>query len=241
MGQVKPSERARDRILDDDEIRHLHRVLDLAKPFDRFVWYLLHSALRRNEAGHAVWGEVKFVNEQSYRGYVLDIPGSRMKGKLPHVVPLVSLHLLGDAASAPHERKKEQRIFAGVNPFSRNKAELDKRLPPDMPRWTLHDCRRTARSLMARAGVPEEHAERCLAHVQGGVAGIYNRYEYLREKADALQKIETLIASIVSGKQEVDLLAAMAVEHIAQWAKQHGIDPSQIEITLKEGKAEDFS
>ena len=30
--------------------------------------------------------------------------------------------------------------------------------------WTLHDCRRTARSLMARAGVSSEHAERVLGH-----------------------------------------------------------------------------
>src|SRR6185436_8777018 len=33
---------------------------------------------------------------------------------------------------------------------------------PDVQPWVHHDLRRTARSLMARAGVPREHAERVL-------------------------------------------------------------------------------
>ena len=48
--------------------------------------------------------------------------------------------------------------------------------------WTLHDLRRTARSLMSRAGVPSEHAERVLGHVIKGVEGIYDRHGYSEEK-----------------------------------------------------------
>src|SRR5262245_20792464 len=49
--------------------------------------------------------------------------------------------------------------------------------------WTIHDLRRTARSLMARAGTLNEIAERVLGHAIGGVHGIYNRHEYREEKA----------------------------------------------------------
>lgn len=38
------------------------------------------------------------------------------------------------------------------NSFSKAKADLDKKLA-DVPHWTLHDLRRTARSLMSKAGV----------------------------------------------------------------------------------------
>jgi len=55
-----------------------------------------------------------------------------------------------------------------------------------MPPWRLHDLRRTARSLMSRAKVPTDHAERVLGHVIGGVRETYDRYEYLDEKRDAL-------------------------------------------------------
>jgi hypothetical protein len=39
----------------------------------------------------------------------------------------------------------------------------------------LHDLRRTARSLMSRAGVAPNIAERCLAHT---IRGVYDRYAY---------------------------------------------------------------
>ena len=41
--------------------------------------------------------------------------------------------------------------------------------------WRLHDLRHTARSLMSRAGVNPDIAERCLGHVIGGVRGVYDR------------------------------------------------------------------
>jgi len=77
------------------------------------------------------------------------------------------------------------------------------KLKPDLDRasgvtgWTLHDLRRTARSLMSRAGVNTDHAERCLGHVIGGVRGVYDRHEYLAEKRQAFEALAALIDSIV--------------------------------------------
>ena len=64
--------------------------------------------------------------------------------------------------------------------------------------WKLHDLRRTARSLMSRAGVRPDIAERCLGHIVGGVEGIYDRHTYDAEKADALRKLAALIERIVN-------------------------------------------
>jgi integrase len=64
--------------------------------------------------------------------------------------------------------------------------------------WRLHDLRRTARSLMSRAGVLSEHAERVLGHSIGGVEAIYNRHSYDAEKGDALRKLAALIERIVT-------------------------------------------
>ena len=49
--------------------------------------------------------------------------------------------------------------------------------------------RRTARSLMSRAGVRPDIAERVMGHAIGGVEGIYDRHSYKAEKADALQRL----------------------------------------------------
>jgi len=64
---------------------------------------------------------------------------------------------------------------------------------------TSTTLRRTARSLMSRAGVPSDHAERCLGHVIGGVRGVYDRHEYHREKARAFEALAAEIARIVEG------------------------------------------
>ena len=71
-----------------------------------------------------------------------------------------------------------------------------------MPRWTLHDMRRTARSLMSRAKVPTDHAERALGHVIGGVRETYDRHEYLDEKRQAFDALAGLVALILDPPAE---------------------------------------
>jgi hypothetical protein len=60
-------------------------------------------------------------------------------------------------------------------------------------RYGLLHGQRTARSLMAEAGVSENVAERVLGHALPGVRGVYNRYDYADEKADALQRLAAKI------------------------------------------------
>jgi integrase len=64
--------------------------------------------------------------------------------------------------------------------------------------WTLHDLRRTAKTLMARARVRPDISERVLGHVIGGVEGVYDRYEYLAEKRDALAELAKLVREIAT-------------------------------------------
>jgi len=60
-----------------------------------------------------------------------------------------------------------------------------------MPAWRLHDCRRTAATMMAELGILPHIIEAILNHVSGhraGVAGIYNRARYEGEMRAALQR-----------------------------------------------------
>ena len=67
-----------------------------------------------------------------------------------------------------------------------------------MPHWTVHDVRRTCKTLMSRAGVRPDISERVLGHVIPGVEGVYDRWNYLSEKKEALEKLEAMIKRIVS-------------------------------------------
>jgi dihydroxyacid dehydratase/phosphogluconate dehydratase len=80
------------------------------------------------------------------------------------------------------------------------KAELDARAP--IAPWTLHDLRRTARSLMSRAGVNRDIAERTLGHTIPGVEGVYDRHGYTDEKARALEALASLVDHIVNPRAD---------------------------------------
>jgi integrase len=84
----------------------------------------------------------------------------------------------------------------------KSKAAFDAKLPADMRSWVLHDLRRSARSLMSRAGVPSEHAERVMGHAVDGIVGVYDRYEYMDEKANALERLATLIGTAILDPRE---------------------------------------
>ena len=55
--------------------------------------------------------------------------------------------------------------------------------------FTVHDLRRTCRSLLAELGTPEHIAERCVNHKVKGLVGIYDRHNYLDERREALEKL----------------------------------------------------
>jgi integrase len=69
--------------------------------------------------------------------------------------------------------------------------------------WVIHDLRRTARSLLSRAGIASDHAERCLGHVIGGVRGVYDRHEYFDEKAKAFEALAAQVQRIINPKANV--------------------------------------
>ena len=66
-----------------------------------------------------------------------------------------------------------------------------------IPHWTLHDLRRTAKTLMVRAGVRPDISERVLGHAIVGVEGTYDRHSYADEKRDALEKLAAMIERIL--------------------------------------------
>jgi integrase len=190
MVRTKPSERARERVLTDDELRKIWAVNNGV--FGSFIRFLLLTGARRNEASELTWEE---IDEGDWT-----LPAARNKTKVDLVRPLskAALALVEDGKS------KATWVFTtdGVSPisgFSKFKAAFDKASGTDG--WTLHDCRRTARSLMSRAGVPSDHAERCLGHVIGGVRGVYDRHAYHTEKQQAFEALAGIIERIVSGSQ----------------------------------------
>jgi integrase len=197
MARTKPHENARSRILTDDELRAVWTTAEgQAHPFAALVRFLLLTAARRTEAVAATWAEIDGTD------WVL--PAARNKTKIELVRPL--------SAAAQGVLTKLPRIadgsfvftLNGRNPLgnlSRHKRVFD--CACGVAGWTLHDLRRSARSLMSRAGVPSDHAERCLGHVIGGIRGVYDRHAFHHEKLHAFEALAALIKRIVNPTDNV--------------------------------------
>jgi integrase len=100
-------------------------------------------------------------------------------------------------------RNDPGKHYGSFSAFGDGKAMLDKameEIKPGIPHWTLHDLRRTARSLMSRAKVRPDIAERVLGHAIAGVQGVYDRHAYDLERAQALTALSTLIGRILVEK-----------------------------------------
>ena len=72
--------------------------------------------------------------------------------------------------------------------------QLEAKLP-EMAHWTIHDLRRTSRTLMSReaVGISEDLAERIFGHAQGGIRGVYARHRFEGEMGRALVRLADLI------------------------------------------------
>jgi integrase len=177
----------RERILTDDEIRKIW--VDAPGPFPALVKFLLLTGARRDEAAKMTWGEVV--------DGTWELPAARNKTKLDLCRPLSA----AATAVIESQRGASDYVFtangkSGFSDFGRAKAAFD--AATGTSGWTIHDVRRTSRSLMSRAGVDRDHAERCLGHVIPGVEGIYNRHHYQPEMQHAYDLLAGLLQRIIN-------------------------------------------
>lgn len=156
----------------------------------------LLTATRRSETTNAVWLEIADVG-------VWTIPSTRYKTRREHVVPLshsaqvvmsklevASPYLFGLTDCAPDPWTLWNTIVDAGGPCGGGLS------------W--HSLRKTARTLMSRAGVRSEHAERALGHVQGAVERAYDKHGYFVEKRAAFEALASEIECIVNGRRSLD-------------------------------------
>ena len=128
------------------------------------------------------------------------ISADRMKAGGTHEVPL----LPAVAAALPERQADaEGSVFgrhgSGFSGWSKSKKALDAKLTEaghPLPRWTLHDLRRTFSTRLHDAGVEPIVIEALLAHKQQGVAAVYNRASFRVAKKAALKDGTTCCAAL---------------------------------------------
>jgi integrase len=200
---VKAKDIARDRVLSDDELRQLWTTATShGGPYGAFLRFVLLTCTRRAEAGDIRRSELQGDD-------IWIIPGARYKTKLDTLIPLS--RAARDITAAQPKLGDGDFVFTatgarGLTGFAEYKARFDK--ASGLTNWRLHDLRRTARTLLSRAGISADIAERCLGHVIGGVRGTYDRHGFEQEKRQAFEALAAQIDRIVNPQSKVTELAA---------------------------------
>jgi integrase len=149
-------------------------------------------------------GEIGRLHRQWRDGPIMTIPGAFTKNGRAHAIPILPM------AQSVLDRQPEASgyYFPGHikdthfrdGSWGKLKQELDKR--SGVAGWQVRDLRRTFRSMLARFKVPREIAEIALNHVTGAgrndLDEIYDRYDYLEEKKDALARLESHLMQLIA-------------------------------------------
>ena len=191
------TEKARERILTDEEISRLWA--ETARPGDyaAIVRLLLLTGQRREEVAAMRWTEIDTERR------LWEIPGERTKNHRPHQVPL-SDQAMSILEALPRRDGRDLVFGAGKGGFSgwgQSKARSDRR--SGLSGWRIHDLRRTAVTGMAETGISPHIVEAVVNHIsghKGGVAGVYNRATYADEKRIALQRWADHVSRLVGEK-----------------------------------------
>lgn len=197
-------------------------------------FYKVGTDMRRSAIGSAVipshYLDGEFVPEMRIDDVWDAGSGDDPDNKLVSVVPLAPLaRVVIDAVPVVDVEDGEDYVFSlnGKNPmqnWSDWKERLDQRMLEIMREqaeaageaseavqlrpWQQRDLRRTARTLMPRAGVNRAIAEHALAHKLPRIEGTYDRHAYIKEKRDAFDQLARLIERIV------DLPPARKILHL---------------------------
>jgi integrase len=162
---------------------------------------------RRTEIGSLRWSEIDLT------GKMIRLPGKRVKNGRDHDVPL-------SAPAIALLQKRLRRIgltdfVLGTTSridFHTPKKGLDARINTaraaravaPMPHWIIHDLRRSVATHMANRLDTDPHIiEAVLNHVSGhkkGVAGVYNKAPYDRQKREALDLWADYLTAAIDGR-----------------------------------------
>lgn len=205
-------EKSKDRALTITEIKDVFKIFrQNSSRFSRENYLalalLLVLGVRKTELIHATWDEFNFTTQTWL------LPAHRSKTEVEITIPIpeqaiawlheLQIRACGSIYLFP-SRRTSKNPFMSADTLNRAVSKLfgrepgKKKQPPnvmgDIEHFTVHDLRRTCRSLLAQLGIESVVAEKCLNHKLKGVEGIYNRHDYLSERKTALSKLADFIA-----------------------------------------------
>jgi integrase len=192
-GVELPKPHRRKRVLSDDEIRTVWRTADSqGYPFGTICKLLALTGQRRTEIGslRRTW-----INEKEQ---TITLPEWLCKNSKEHTFPYNGVVA---AVLDTIPRRNDTDLLFPADGFTDRPlsgwSKCKQALECGIPHWTLHDLRRTYRSIHGQIGTQSEIAERLLNHVQPALIETYDRWHYLPQMRKAVLTFEDHFKSLL--------------------------------------------
>lgn len=195
------TEKAKERHLDDEEIRKLWTGLNETAPrYADLVRLVLLLGARPGEVAGMMREEVDLPNA------LWRIPPERVKTKVAHSLPLVGQAL--SIVTRLCQGKRAGHLFSttkGKAPTSQDLAKAFERTRSVLKEpATPHDLRRTAATIMSRLEIDRLTIAYVLNHgstIKATVTGsTYDRHDFLPQKKRALEALDAQVGSILKNE-----------------------------------------
>jgi integrase len=196
-GATLPKQSSRNRVLTDEELVAVWRAAErMPGHFGTIARLLILTGMRR--------GECAAIQTSWIQNNTLTIPKEITKNGREHSFPISSLTVALLTPYCSQSTSCTSLLFPariGGEPFSgfsQSKKNLDKLL--NIAPWSLHDCRRTYRTNLARLGVAPHIAERLVSHVssRSDVERIYDQFKYWDEMKEAVEKYDNWFQNLLA-------------------------------------------
>lgn len=198
-GEEKP----RQRVLSIEEIKAIFQAMKVHK--DIFVrenylacCLLILLGIRKSELLCAKWHEFDVEKK------LWHIPKERTKNSIPISIPIPlqiwdifsELKIRASDSEFVFPRRRSSKRFGHISPDTLN-AALHKLLSQgdvDVAHFTVHDLRRTFRTLLSGCNILPHIAERCLNHKLSKIEGTYDTHDYLEQRREAYETLNAKIS-----------------------------------------------
>ena len=176
-------EHERERVLTDDELKSIWTATgSMSEPYSAWIKLLFLCGQRRVETARIKRSQ---IIDQTWQ-----LSREDTKNKQPLIIPLSlqAIQVVGSLLEGDGQYliKSGRNGDKPINSFSKSKKRIDQF--SDVLDWTYHDIRRTVATNLSKLGTDRFIIQKIINHSDGSVTAIYDRYSYLNEKREALQK-----------------------------------------------------
>jgi integrase len=193
----------RDRFLSTAEIRQVWRALDEPERFEMSrdaataLRLILTTAARPGMVGGMTGAELRDLRGPSAHGPHWSLPAERMKTGNAFITPLSGLAL---ELLRPHLKADPHAPIFALGRDDLQKSAKSMVAALGMERWTPHDLRRSAATILDRAGYSLEQIGALLAHTRKGVTAVYARWDKFDLRREMATVVERSLRETLDGE-----------------------------------------